>query len=168
MSTSTIALLEGGDRNRETDRETETGKPRDIETFRPFWLIDEHRHQTGKYALLRLEKSEWKKWKLKKVFSKPTRLEFWAAWRPFLIWLITAFFSMTIVLVDWYIYLFLEKLVTASEKTIHMESKASAEIVVTGKGVVADFINNMVKVNRTTEQEEVSHSHSHCHSQFSR
>uniref|UniRef100_A0A1I7XL00 DC_STAMP domain-containing protein n=1 Tax=Heterorhabditis bacteriophora TaxID=37862 RepID=A0A1I7XL00_HETBA len=83
-----------------------------------FWKIDDYRRNKGQLAMLRMTTTEMTTWKLMKVFSKPTKAELRAAKKPFINWVITAIIASSLIVIDHYLYSFLNSVKGSGENHV--------------------------------------------------
>ncbi|EYC12757.1 hypothetical protein Y032_0046g1405 [Ancylostoma ceylanicum] len=126
-----------------------------------FWQIDHHRELLGQQAIRYISSSEMRNWKLMNVFSAPTRAELDRAKGALMSWFVTTFVAALLVFMDYYLYAFLNAVVSASHTKIEQLGSSSAAIEVEGDGVVAQFVRAMIADNRTVEVDS-SMTNAHC------
>ncbi|KHJ90845.1 DC-STAMP-like protein [Oesophagostomum dentatum] len=76
-------------------------------------------------------------------------------------WFIATFIAALLIFMDYYLYAFLNAVVSASHTKIEQLGSSSAAISVEGKGVVANFVRAMIADNRTVEVDN-SMTNAHC------
>ncbi|KAK6753714.1 hypothetical protein RB195_012979 [Necator americanus] len=126
-----------------------------------FWQIDHHRELCGQQAIRYISSAEMRNWKLLKVLSAPTRSELDRAKGSLITWFVATFVATLLVFMDYYLYAFLNAVVSASHTKIEQLGSSSAAIEVKGDGVVANFVRAMIAENRTIEVDN-SMTNAHC------
>ncbi|WKY09986.1 hypothetical protein Q1695_002381 [Nippostrongylus brasiliensis] len=126
-----------------------------------FWQIDHHRELLGQQAIRFISKEEMRSWRLMKVFSMPTGAELDRAKTALMSWFITALSAALLIVVDYYLYTFLDAVVSASHTRIEQLGSASAAVEVDGKGFVANIVRKMIEANQTVEVDNTM-TNAHC------
>ncbi|PIO59835.1 hypothetical protein TELCIR_18689 [Teladorsagia circumcincta] len=85
----------------------------------------------------------------------PTRTELDRAKAALMSWFVTAFTATLLILLDYYLYSFLDAVVSASHTKIEQLGSSSAAVEVEGDGVVSNFVRKMIADNRTIEVDSV-------------
>ncbi|CAJ0591798.1 unnamed protein product [Cylicocyclus nassatus] len=126
-----------------------------------FWQIDHHRELLGQQAIRYISTAEMREWKLLRFFSPPTRGELNQARFALMTWFVAAFVAALLIFMDYYLYAFLNAVVSASHTKIEQLGSSSAAIMVEGEGVIANFVRGMIADNRTVEVDS-SMTNAHC------
>ncbi|XGW01508.1 hypothetical protein V3C99_013992, partial [Haemonchus contortus] len=126
-----------------------------------FWQIDHHRELLGQQAIRHISREEMRSWRLMNVMSMPTRAEMDRAKVALLSWFITSFVAVLLIVLDYYLYAFLDAVVSASHTKIEQIGSSSAAVEVEGQGIVSNFIRAMIADNRTVEVDNTM-TNSHC------
>lgn len=126
-----------------------------------FWQIDHHRELLGQQALRFISKEEMRNWKLMNVMSMPTRTELDRAKAALMSWFITTLAAALLILLDYYLYAFLDAVVSASHTKIEQLGSSSAAIEVEGNGFLPGFLRTMIADNRTVEVDNTM-TNAHC------
>ncbi|CAB3399054.1 unnamed protein product [Caenorhabditis bovis] len=127
-----------------------------------FWIIDE---QAGKK---RLEDYEYLQVSFniptyyKHFFFRfPTKAERSKAVRPFFKWFAIVLTVLVVIIMDYYLYSFLDSVVQSARQQIKQKTSSSAGVRITGEGVLAEFLQAMTNSNETVEIDQTL-SNEHC------
>ncbi|UMM36012.1 hypothetical protein L5515_008362 [Caenorhabditis briggsae] len=126
-----------------------------------FWMIDSFRESQGQTHLSHFSKQEKIEWKIMEVFSFPTKAERSKAIRPFFKWFVLALTVAVIVIMDYYLFVFLDSVVESARQQVKQKASAPAGLNITGEGVLADFLKTMTSTNETLEIDQTL-SNEHC------
>ncbi|PIC27618.1 hypothetical protein B9Z55_019816 [Caenorhabditis nigoni] len=126
-----------------------------------FWMIDRFRESQGQTHLSHFSKQEKIEWKIMEVFSFPTKAERSKAIRPFFKWFVLALTVAVIVIMDYYLFVFLDSVVESARQQVKQKASAPAGLNITGEGVLADFLKTMTSTNETLEIDQTL-SNEHC------
>uniref|UniRef100_A0A8R1DFL7 DC_STAMP domain-containing protein n=1 Tax=Caenorhabditis japonica TaxID=281687 RepID=A0A8R1DFL7_CAEJA len=128
---------------------------------REFWMIDEFRKNHGQTHLSHFSKKEKIEWNIMEVFSWPTKAERSKAVRPFFKWFVLAITVTVIIILDYYLFAFLDSVVESARQQVKQKASAPAGLNITGEGVLADFLKTMTSTNETLEIDQTL-SNDHC------
>ncbi|NP_001343857.1 Dendritic cell-specific transmembrane protein-like domain-containing protein [Caenorhabditis elegans] len=126
-----------------------------------FWMIDRFRQARGQTHLSHFSKQEKREWRVMEVFSLPTKAERSKAVRPFFRWFILALTVSVIIILDYYLFVFLDSVVESARQQVKQKASAPAGLNITGEGVLADFLKTMTSTNETLEVDQTL-SNEHC------
>ncbi|CAI2353965.1 unnamed protein product [Caenorhabditis sp. 36 PRJEB53466] len=126
-----------------------------------FWMIDNFRKSQGQTHLSHFSKQESREWNIMEVFSYPTKAERSKAVRPFFKWFILAVTVAVIIILDYYLFAFLDSVVDSARQQIKQKASAPAGLNISGDGVIADFLKTMTSTNETLEIDQTL-SNEHC------
>ncbi|CAI5452570.1 unnamed protein product [Caenorhabditis angaria] len=126
-----------------------------------FWLIDKHREELGQTHISRITKQEKTKLKIMGIFKFPTGMERKSAIRPFFKWFCLMITVVILVIIDHFLYSFLDSVIESSVTQVKQKGGPPMGITVTGDGIVAEFMRTMSVMNETLEIDRTL-SNEHC------